>query len=224
MLEKAAKEAKTVRRTSFKDGSPQKEAMEQAIACWKAKEGPWWPAGPDPSMRAYCQHVEREASCGAIIPGTIRKYLYKAPKVVLGEKTRGRKAHLSKQQEGAAIDTLVLHGRLNDGKTRAQALELIQRLQPSLSSKQAAQALRTTTEKAVNAGKLKSKRVATQATTTKRAVRTAITVESQWRWYRLVDGVDAEHRLLNEEDNTGVKFADVEEFFKVCVGVGVCVW
>jgi hypothetical protein len=120
----------------------------------------------------------------------MQKYLYKAPGRLIGEKTRGRKTHLSKQQEGAAIDTLVLHDRLNDGKTRAQALELIQQLQPSLSSKQVAQALRTTTEKAVNTGKLKSKRVATQATTTKR---TAITVERQWRWYRLVDDVDAEH-------------------------------
>ena len=88
-------------------------------------------------MRAYCQHVERE-SCGAIKPSTMQKYLYKAPGRLIGEKTRGRKTHLSKQQEDAAIDTLVLHDRLNDGKTRAQALELIQRLQPSLSSKQVA--------------------------------------------------------------------------------------
>jgi hypothetical protein len=43
--------------------------------------------------------------------------------MALGESTRGRRPHLSKQQEGAAIDALVLHDRLDDVKTRAQALE-----------------------------------------------------------------------------------------------------
>jgi hypothetical protein len=149
MLAKAAKEAKTEGGPGTSDCVLEGEGGPPLVACWSGSidegilslsmsrrsplERPDLARFRNIFIRPPKWHLERACGAGSLISQT-------------------------KQQEGAAIDTLVLHGRLNDGKTR---------LEPPLSSKQVAQALRTTTEKWVNAGELKSKRVATQATTTK---------------------------------------------------------
>jgi hypothetical protein len=180
---------------------PHLAKLRKAVDDWNTKAGDWKPTD---RLAEFAQRV-------GIAVGTLSQYVTVAggqPKLQVGAGSVGRPSYCSEQQQQFVADTIRRADRGNKGKTRQQAVDIVQELQPDLDRSQAANVLDKTIRH--NHSSELTGIVKTQETTTKRS---AITIEQQWRWHSEVDAALAEQLKLNVDDGSGVLFERVSEHF-----------
>ena len=110
-------------------------------------------------------------------------------------------------------DVLARSDRGNNGMRRLEAMDAIQEVNPTLYRKQAKDLLeKNVLPKAYADGKIKRKTLKVQATTTER---TAITYQSQWRWYIFFTSMfnDLQRKNGGLCKNTGNTFGELMQDF-----------
>jgi hypothetical protein len=189
-------------RTNYKAGE-NKRKLEAAVAEWKNKSPR---CTPETSLRSFAAMV-------GIPAGTFSNYV-----TLTEEKARvvgsgvGRASQVDGETQQFLVDALRKYDRGNDGRTRAEGIDMLQELKPELSRKQASNAWSNNIMK--NYRKEITGVVKAQATTVKRS---AITVEQQYRWHTTYESC---LNLLHEKNTgqcrkTGKPFAVLSPHFVI---------
>lgn len=145
-------------------------------------------------------------------PSTFKRYVSidKSKRLKIGTKV-GRKSILSEENSQFLCQVAIRADRANDGLTPADMIAKIQRVQPELTEKQAANHYSRSFLKK-HKGKLKSKPVKAQKTTSRRS---QCTVAQQFRWFNMYGKA---LKFLREKNTgvcrkTGKSFGELIEHF-----------
>jgi hypothetical protein len=159
-------------RTNWSKGEDLRR-LQEAVNAWNVKSERTLDSNAEPMTR------NAFANLNGIPPETFRKYVQQQNPRVVGNSV-GTKAIITKKDSQFVADVLRRADRGNDGKTRHQALDLIQEVKPNISFVQAENHFQHTF-RGHHRDEIKQRPVKTQMTTTKRS---AITVKQQYRWFQ----------------------------------------